>query len=118
MFWGAQCQHHTVAKETKASIQCFLGDTLRVTWNAVNAIGAQHETKGVQFLCRLRENSGDPNVAVCGAVSTGMGFYQMAGGERKAALLHLEWMARLNTLHTVASTPFTPSPQHPSHRRR
>ena len=94
---------HTVAKETQASIHSFLGDTLRVTWNAGPPKVVQHEAKGVLFLCRLRKDSGDPTVAVCGAVSTGMGSYQMAGGEHQAALLHLEWMARLNALHTVAA---------------
>ena len=94
---------HAVAQETFGSVHSFIADTVHLTWNA-GRNACQHETKAAAFLCRLRENVGDPSVTVSGVAATGTGRYQTAGGALQAVLVRVDWLPLLRTLHTIAKT--------------
>ena len=92
---------HAIARETKAAVHSFVGDTVTVTWNA-GLRAAQHETKAVTFLCQLRDRLlGE--VAVCGACTTGPGRHMMAGSVLQAMLVRVEWLGTLRALCSLAS---------------
>ena len=94
---------HAVAQETFGSVHSFIADTVHLTWNAGRRV-YQHETKGAAFLCRLRENVGDPLVTVSGVAVSGTGRFQKAGGTLQAVLVRVAWFPLLHKLHTIAKT--------------
>ena len=93
---------HAVARETFTSVHSFIGNTVQLTWNAGRK-ATQHETKAATFMCRLRENTGDPSVTISGVAASGMGRCQTAGGALLAVLVHIDWLPLLQTLHTIAT---------------
>jgi len=52
--------------------------------------------KALSFFVQMRDDDGDTEAY--GAVSSGQGRFQMAGGELQAPLLHVEWYPRLQAL--------------------
>ena len=93
---------HGLARGTNASVHGFMGDTLNVTWNAGRRV-IQHEIKGALFMLQLQKDTGTASVVVGGALSSGLGRHQIAGGELQAALLRVEWLPRLRTLFALAA---------------
>ena len=92
---------HAIARETKAAVHSFVGDTVTVTWNA-GLRAVQHEAKAVMFMCQLRDRLlGE--VAVCGACTTGPGRHMMAGSVLQAMLVRVEWLGTLRALCALAS---------------
>ena len=94
---------HAVAQETFGAVHSFIVDIVHLTWNAGRRT-YQHEAKAAAFLCRLRENVGDPSVTVSGVVAAGTGRFQKAGGALQAVLVRVDWLPLLRTLYTIAKT--------------
>jgi len=89
------------AKELHAGVHSFMGDTVSVTWNVVRRTG-NCEMKALSFFVQLRDDPGDTES--CGAVSSGEGLFQMAGGMLQAPLLHVEWYSRLQALAALGAS--------------
>jgi len=92
---------HSLAKVSLAGVHSFLGDTVVMTWNVVRRAAA-FEPKALQFFLRLRDDAG--GVMAYGAVLSGAGRYQMAGGALQAPLLHVDWLPRLEALAALGAS--------------
>jgi len=92
---------HDFAKVSYAGVHSFIGDTVVVTWNAVRR-AASFEPKALQFFLKLRDDAG--GVRAYGAVMSGAGRYQMAGGALQAPLLHVDWFQQLEALAALGAS--------------
>jgi len=71
-----------------------------VTWNVVR-LTPRFERKALKFFLRLRDDPGP--IKAYGAVMSGPGRYQMAGGDLQAPLLHVDWLPRLEVLAALGA---------------
>eukprot|EP00759_Apiculatamorpha_spiralis_P025996 PhF_6_TR29201/c0_g1_i1/m.42723 len=92
---------HRAAKATGTLLHSFVGDVVVASWNTTTPL-VGHCVKSSVFASRLQISSGDANIQIFGALSSGMGVLYIAGSKQKTLTVHIAWKCRLQMLSNLS----------------